>query len=116
MLINIDISDWKTYKNTKYNYEIRYPEAGEVDASNLKEVHILFIQSFEMGLDVGENIYSFTIKVENNPLKLSPQKWAEGLKEGRKGEKINVNKKDSYKIEVFCFDSMEEHIFLMGMV
>ncbi|TSC78437.1 MAG: Uncharacterized protein G01um101433_244 [Parcubacteria group bacterium Gr01-1014_33] len=42
----IDTSTWKTYRNEKYGFEVRYPESWEIEVSNQREVKGIFV-SFE---------------------------------------------------------------------
>ncbi len=38
---DIDISDWKTYRNEKYGYEIKYPNDWDINSADLSSIQYL---------------------------------------------------------------------------
>ena len=67
----IDTSDWLTYRNEEYGYEIKYPQ---------NQIELVLDGKFERGtegnpaLNCKEGRY-FTIGVRENPNNLSPKDW-----------------------------------------
>ena len=73
-VIEDETADWKTYRNKKYNYEIRYPkdwdspiESGDIDALTTNDADFL-----KRGTIVG-----FSINVYENDKNLSLKDWWE---------------------------------------
>lgn len=61
-----ETADWQTYNNTKYNYEIKYPNDYERPDTTITQ-YASFISK--------RVIDGFAISVKDNPESLSPQEW-----------------------------------------
>jgi hypothetical protein len=70
----IDTSAWKTYRNEKHGFEVRYPETWKVNAGSGTGADIFTIANL---LRNGEPNASLTLAVQKdrNPKKLSIEQW-----------------------------------------
>lgn len=82
--ITIDTSDWLTYRNEKYGYEINYPKETNISVINTNDRITLNTENFfKISLekirkkDFYENALSLTvvITVKENTKNLSPKEW-----------------------------------------
>lgn len=94
-----DTSDWKTYRNEKYEFEVKYPISWQNDANN----------SASVGIDTRIRIFnlpvwsSFEIMKNNNDRKLTLDEWVRELIIIAKGELsaevITINGFKAYKLK-----------------
>lgn len=59
---NIDISDWRTYKNEKYEYEIKYPKELTCDDSDKKHVKLRTKVMLSASVDIYSNPDNLNLK------------------------------------------------------
>lgn len=96
---------WQTYKNTFYNYTLKYPESWFEGPENKEDSWIVYFFNQEVEkvteIDLVEGI-KVEILVQGNPRKLSLDDWA------KEGHIFSGEPKSSKKIKVAGFDAIKE--------
>jgi hypothetical protein len=77
----VDTSAWKTYRNEKHNFEVRYPETWGVNSGSGMGVDIITIRGKPLRGEEPVASLTLAIQKDQNPKKLSIEEWfAEQLK------------------------------------
>lgn len=74
-----EISDWKTFRNKEYGYEVRYPPNWYVYDEDLSKVYFQKAKEEEIGFETqpfGPHSLAIEINVIDNPSNLSAKEWA----------------------------------------
>ena len=79
-----DLKDWKTYRNKKYSFELKYPESLKLlDNLESKEQEIYRALSFNYKIDNSNN-FSMNVTIEPNPEKLTAKEYVDSrIKDGQ---------------------------------
>lgn len=79
---DIDISDWKTYRNEKYGYEIKYPNDWDINSADLSSIQYLDSKYKDFYESPFTNPLSIDTIEENNK---NIEGWISGKAEDRVG-------------------------------
>jgi len=70
---SIDTSNWQTYRNEKYGFQVRYPENWRVSSSKGTPPEIIYFRGPFRGV-IGQAL-SMTVQANLNPHRLSIEDW-----------------------------------------
>lgn len=117
-----EFADWQTYRNDKYEFELKYPESWQLSEMNLDSGDNPFIV---LGNPLeGLQVYPIYIFIHQNNENLSPEAFvnnllAEAPKEGPGGiifedkYPVTAGNLQGYELyKVFAFDKHEERVYL----
>ena len=104
--------DWQIYKNTFYNYTLKYPNDWYGGPENKKDSWIVYFLNHEVEkiteIDLVEGV-KVEILVQGNPRNLSLDDWA------KEGHIFSGDPKSSKKIKVGGLDAIKEESDSNGM-
>ncbi|MBA7616701.1 hypothetical protein ES703_23999 [subsurface metagenome] len=117
---DIDTSDWKTYRNDEYEFDVKYPKDAHV-RETVKGGDIIIGKTTGNGLIYGVIIKLYKSNLladqwyENFYIRLKKKVESQGHELTtwpKKGEYITINNLRFYKVPQFAFDSVVYHYYL----
>ena len=91
-----EIADWKTYTNSEYGFEMKYPQ--DWDARDYNRDDISFIKPDP--LESSRIGFSLDLAIEPNPKELSAKDFVQEFLKNQKNDEPKISYQDSYELTV----------------